>query len=255
MRRLHYLELVSYKAWADLASEASRAYVGFLWWILEPAFYMGAFYVAFGVGLRGGGVEKALFLLAGLVPWKWFASSVQNGSLAIQNNSGLIQQVYLPKYILPWIVVITNTAKFLIILGLLLLLAVLLGHGADASWLALPVLMLVELLLIAALASLTAAVVPLLPDLRLIIDNGITVLMFLSGIFYEVGTLPPRMQAVLRLNPMVPVIQGFRRVVVDHQWPEWSSLSWVALASLVIYAAAFAVLQRYDRHYPKVMVG
>ncbi len=255
MRRWHYLELVTYKAWMDLASEASRAYVGFLWWILEPAFYMGAFYVAFGVGLRGGGVEKALFLLAGLVPWKWFASSVQNGSLTIQNNSGLIQQVYLPKYILPWIVVITNTVKFFIILALLLVLAMLMGHGADVTWLALPVLTLVELLLIAALASLTAAVVPLLPDLRLIIDNGITVLMFLSGIFYEVGNLPPHLQAALRLNPMVPVIEGFRRAVVDHQWPEWAPLGWVALASLAVYAVAFALLQRYDRHYPKVMVG
>lgn len=255
MRRWHYLELVIYKAWADLASEASRAYVGFLWWILEPAFYMGAFYVAFGVGLRGGGVDKALFLLAGLVPWKWFASSVQNGSLAIQNNSGLIQQVYLPKYILPWIVVITNSVKFLIILALLLLLAMSLGHGADATWLALPVLMLVELMLIAALASLTAAVVPLLPDLRLIIDNGITVLMFLSGIFYEVGSLPPRLQAGLRLNPMVPVIEGFRQVVMDHQWPKWGVLGWVVLASLLVYSMAFWVLKRHDRDYPKLMLG
>lgn len=255
MRRLHYLELVFYKAWCDLASEASRAYVGFLWWILEPLFYMAAFYIAFGIGLKAGGTEKVLFLLSGLVPWKWFSSSVQNGSLAIQNNSGLIQQVYLPKYILPWIVVITNSAKFLIILALLLLLAVFLGHGPNLQWLALPVLVLVEFLLIAALTALTASLVPLLPDLRLIVDNGLMVLMFLSGIFYEVSSVPPKVQAVLRANPIVPVIEGYRSVLVDRTWPDWSGLVAVGIAAGAVYALAYWVLRRFDREYPKHMIG
>ena len=50
-----YLELVWYKGLADLQAEAARAYVGFLWWVLEPLLYMMAFYVAFGPGMRGGG--------------------------------------------------------------------------------------------------------------------------------------------------------------------------------------------------------
>ena len=255
MRKLHYLELVLYKAMADLNAEASRAYVGFLWWILEPAFYMAAFYIAFGTGLRAGGIDKVVFLLSGLVPWKWFMSSVQNGSLTIQNNSGLIQQVYLPKYILPWIVVLTNTVKFFIILGLLLILTVSLGHSVDVTWLALPVLALVELVVIAALASLTAALVPLLPDLRLIVDNGLIVLMFLSGIFYEVDRLPHRLQHIVRANPMVAVIEGFRSVLVDHTWPDWPGLARATLVALVLYALAFWVLRRFDRDYPKHMIG
>ena len=239
---------------ADLHAEAARAYVGFVWWILEPLLYMGAFYVAFGMGLRNGGGASALSLLCGLVPWKWFASSVQNGSDIIQANGGLIMQVYLPKYVLPGMVMVTNGIKVLIILGLLML-AMAAAHGVALSWLALPVLVLVEMLLALALSSLAAAIVPLLPDLDLVISNGLIVMMFLSGIFRDVSTLPRHIAALLALNPMVHVIRGFRAVLLEQQWPDWTALAGVVLFSLVVYGLALALLRRYDRVYPKLLVG
>jgi lipopolysaccharide transport system permease protein len=253
MSRPAYIELVLYKGMADLGAEASRAYIGFIWWVMEPLLFMGAFYLAFGLGIRSGGAHMLLFLLSGLVPCKWFSSSVQSGSTIIQANSGLIQQVYLPKYILPWMVMVTNGFKFLIILGLLMLLAGF-TQGFAMSWLALPVLVAVEMLLTLALASLTAALVPLLPDLRLIIDNGLIVLMFVSGIFTDVSRLPPVIRHVLQFNPIVPVIGGFHDVFVKQVWPDWWSLGWVTVFSLALYAFAYKLLMHYDRIYPKLMI-
>lgn len=255
MRRSGYLELIWYKGLADLHAEAARAYVGFIWWVLEPLLYMVAFYVAFGMGLRGsGGGAVALSLLCGLVPWKWFASSVQNGSGIIQANSGLIMQVYLPKYVLPGMVMVTNGIKFLIILGLLML-GVAVTRGVSPAWLALPVLVLVEMLLALAVSTLVAAIVPLLPDLDLVISNGLIVLMFMSGIFQDVSKLPPKLAAVLDLNPMVHVIRGFRSVLLERRWPDWMALGEVTLLSLAVYALALALMRRYDRIYPKLLVG
>jgi lipopolysaccharide transport system permease protein len=255
MRRSGYLELIWYKGMADLHAEAARAYVGFIWWVLEPLLYMAAFYVAFGMGLRGpGGGTVALSLLCGLVPWKWFASSVQNGSNIIQANAGLIMQVYLPKYVLPGMVMVTNGIKFLIILGLLLV-AVALTHGPAPAWVALPVVVVVEMLLALALSSLAAAIVPLLPDLDLVISNGLIVMMFLSGIFKDVSSLPPHLAALLSLNPMVHVIRAFRAVLLEKQWPDWSALAGVTLFSLVVYGLTLLLLKRYDRVYPKLLVG
>lgn len=255
MLRWRYLDLILYKGVADLNTEASRAYIGFVWWVLEPLLYMGAFYIAFGLGLRGGGPGMLFFLLCGLVPWKWFASAVNNGSNTIQSNIGLIQQIYLPKYILPGIVLVTTGIKFLIILALLLLLAAGVGHGPVLPWLALPLLILAEAAFALAVASLAGAIVPLLPDLGLIIDNGLIVMMFLSGIFFNVKTLSPTARTLIEINPMVAIIGGFRDVLIDHRWPDWGGLGYVFVVSAVIYAVAFGIMRHFDRVYPKVMIG
>ena len=255
MFKLRYFDLVLYKGVADLNSEASRAYIGFVWWIMEPLLYMAAFYVAFGLGVRGGGVSMLLFLLCGLVPWKWFQSAVSNGSHTIQSNNGLIQQIYLPKYILPGIVLVSTGVKFLIIFALLLVLAVGMGHFPATPWLALPLLVLAELVFALSMASLAGAIVPLLPDLGLIIDNGLIVMMFLSGIFFNVKTLTPTARVLIEINPMVTIISGFRDVLIGHQWPNWGGLGYVFAVSIVIYSLAYWILQRFDRVYPKVMIG
>ena len=46
---MNYLELITVKAWADLKTKVSRAYIGFLWWFMEPILYMGSFYLLFGL--------------------------------------------------------------------------------------------------------------------------------------------------------------------------------------------------------------
>jgi len=256
MQRLHeYAELIFWKAMAELHAEAARAYIGILWWVVEPTLYMLAFYLAFGLGIRGGGEQVVFFLLCGLVPWKWFLSGVQNGSGSIQANSGLIQQVYLPKLVLPLIIIFTNSIKFLIVLALLMVILVLFGHGPDLTWLALPAVVAVELLLIVAAGSLAAAILPIFPDMKLVVDNGLMVLMFVSGVFFDISKLPPKAQAVLHYNPLIPVLESFRAVLLRHEWPDWVALSWVAMAGLALYAIALWILVAYDRRYIKLMIA
>lgn len=255
MEKIRYLELVWHKAIAELRVEAARAYIGFLWWILEPVLYMTAFYIAFGSGIRGGGTKAMLFLLIGLVPWKWFASSVQNSSGSLQANSGLIQQVYFPKFILPFIVVLANSIKFLIVLCLLMALCTFMGKGPVVYWLALPVIVLVQFILISAVGSLCAAVVPIVPDLKLVVDNGLIVLMFVSGLFFDVNTLSPAKARLLSFNPLVPLMQSYRDVLENGLWPQWSSLAYLVCISLIAYACALIIMTKYDRHYAKLMIG
>jgi lipopolysaccharide transport system permease protein len=254
MQRLHeYLELIFWKAMAELQAEAARAYIGILWWVAEPALYMLAFYTAFGLGLRGGGEQAVFFLLCGLVPWKWFTSGVQNGSGSIQANSGLIQQVYLPKLILPLVSIFTNTIKFIIVLTILMLILTAFGHGPDVTWFGLPVVIAVELLLIVAAGSLAASILPIFPDIKLVVDNGLMVLMFVSGVFFDMSRLPP--QAVLRYNPLIPILEGFRAPLLRHEWPDWQALSWVTVAAIAMYAVAIRILVAYDRRYIKLMIA
>jgi lipopolysaccharide transport system permease protein len=243
-----------YRALAELRAEAARAYLGFLWWIVEPILYMAAFYIVFGLVFQRGGEDFVPFLLCGLVVWKWFGSTVTSSSNAIPSNAGLIQQVYLPKYLLPAIVVVINTVKFLVVLGLLLTFLVLYGYMPGATWLALPVLVGIQLLLVIGVSGLVSAVIPFLPDLRLMLENIMMLLFFLSGIFFDIDASPQALKPLLWANPLAVLIDSYRSILLDGVWPDMQALGIVLFVSLISIGLAGYVLSRFDGTYPKVLI-
>lgn len=250
----HYTDLVLYKIYADLKAEAATTYLNFLWWILEPVLYMAVFYVVFGLMFqRGGGPEYIPFLLVGLTVWKWFDSAIRKASISIQSNSRLISQIYLPKVLFPVISIGETTFKFFIVLVILLVFLVFFTDGFGATYLSLPALLLTQLLLIMACSMLLAALVPFLPDLSLVISNGMVLMMFLSGVFFSGNRIPEQYRETFFLNPMARLIEEYRSVLLTGSWPDWSSLAIISGVSLVVIAIAVAIMTRYNRVYPKVL--
>jgi lipopolysaccharide transport system permease protein len=248
-----YLDLIRYKVYAELSAEAARTFLGILWWLIEPVLYMSVFYLIFGVMFQRGGEGFVYFLLVGLVVWKWFDSSIRNGMVSLQTNAAVIQQVYQPKFIFPMIVVLINTFKFLFVMLLLLLFLLVSGKSASIAWLALLPLIGIHFLLIAGITSLFATVIPFVPDLKWVVDNGLTMMFFLSGVFFDISTLPEPFQGWLRLNPMAVLIENYRSVLLLEQMPDWGQLFWVLLFSCMLVATALRVFTRYDRIYPKLV--
>ena len=249
----HYLSLILQKAAADLISEARRGYLGVLWWVIEPVIYMSVFYLIFVVVFDRGGEDHVAFLLTGLVVWKWFAASIPQCSNCISVNVGLIRQVYIPKYVFPAMVVTNSTMKFLIVFVLLLLFLIFTGKSPSVEWFALPVLMGLQLLVTLAIGSVLAAFVPFVPDLRLLIDNGMTLLFFMSGIFFDISSASPELKTYLYLNPMAGIIDNYRAVLLDGVWPDWPMLGTVFSVSLPGLALGGYLLRRFDRTYIKVI--
>ena len=247
----HYFDLALYKAYADLRAETARSYLGFFWWIIEPLLYLLVFYFAFGVLLKIGRENYVEFLLCGLVMWRWFDNTIRRGENAVLGSVGLMQQVYLPKYIFPLVGVLSNTVRFSVVLVLLLVYLALLGPGVTMSWTALPVTLFVQLLWICAATLLVAAVVPFMPDMRIIIDNGLTLLFFLSGIFFDISQMPQPWVDVLKINPMLVLIESHRLVLVEGRWPDWNELGLTAASAIVVMTIALGLLRRYDLEYAK----
>ena len=248
------LDLILYKAYAELRRDVVTTYLGIFWWVLEPLMYMTAFYLVFAVGIRSGGEGFVGFLLCGLACWKWFASSLSQASSSILLHRGLIQQVYIPKIVLPMISVSVNSVKFLVILCLLLIFLTVTGKGATIYWFYLLPVVAVEFMFIVGSSLLIAAIVPFLMDLRVLVANGLVMMMFLSGIFFSVQDFPADVQFYFYLNPMVSIIEAFRAVLLEARAPNWLYLFYVALFSLVIGLVGYGIFRRFDRYYPKVVL-
>ena len=248
----HYLQLILYKTRADLKVEAARGYMGMLWWVLEPVLYMGAFYIIFAVALQRGGENFVPWLLIGLVVWKWFDTTVRMSLTSITAGKGLMSQVYLPKVFFPAVVVLKNTTKFLVTLSLLLIFLLVYGLPLTWYWLMIPVLLVIQWLLVCGVTFSISALTPLFPDLKLLMNNVLMLMFFLSGIFFDTSKLEGALGVLLDLNPMVHIIHAWRNVLLDGQMPDLLALTLVAGFSLLMCALGLYLLRRYDRRYPRL---
>jgi len=249
----HFFELVMTKAKADLMAEARRGYMGMLWWVLEPVLYMSVFYVVFGLLFKRGGEGFVPFLLCGLVLWKWFDACVRQGAGSIRGNRLLIGQVYLSKSLFPAVVVVVNSVKFFIIFIIFLVFLLIYGVTPSAAWGWLPLLLLTQLLLIMAVSFLFAAVVPFLPDVKMLVDNAMTLLFFLSGVFFDIARAPAEYRYYLDINPVAVLLHSYRQVLLEGVSPDWLAVVTVALFSGLVFIAVLMLIKRWDRLYPKAL--
>jgi lipopolysaccharide transport system permease protein len=252
--RLHYIELILFSTYAELRAERSRSYLGLIWWVLEPAMNMAVFYLVFGVLLRVQGQDYVPFLLVGLTLWQWFKSCVMHAGYGIWTQLALIRQVRVSPHIFPIVQILADTAKFIFILVLLMVILWCSGYPPTIAYLGLIPVLLIELVFAAGAGYVLAALMPLAPDLRFIIEQVLTVLMWLSGVVVAFDNLPPAMHYWLALNPVAQLIMAGREILMHGHWPDWAALARVGAISVVLLAIGSFLITRLTPRYVKLPV-
>ena len=224
-----------------------------LWWVAEPIAYMAALYFVFAIGFRMGGEDFVPFLLVGTTTWRWFNGGVQNCSDCITGNVGLMNQVYFPKWILVAISVTSSTMKFSFVVAFLFLFLIVSGYEVTVTWFGVLAVVMVQCLLIIGVGGLLACIVPFAPDIKILIDNSMLILFFMSGIFFDITERPEHVQDILFLNPMAGIIQSYRECLMYGNWPNWEYLAVVAIASVLAIALTVRIMASHDRAYAKVV--
>jgi lipopolysaccharide transport system permease protein len=250
---IDHKDLILYKSWADLRSEARRYYISYAWWILEPIMEMFIFYLVFGVLLVRGGENFIQFLLVGLVTWKWFGTTVQHCGISIISARGIISQSSLPKIIFPTVHIVTDSFKALIVLLLVIIFLVFTGFPINKTYVVIPFIAFIQVLLIMAVGYSLGAIVPYFPDLTIIIGLFLRIMFYLSGIFYDPSTISEDKRALLFLNPMAKIIDTYRGVLMHQAWPDPYPLIKIGLVSVFIIIGASTFIKRNDTIYPKIV--
>jgi lipopolysaccharide transport system permease protein len=250
--RSKILNISTYRALSELRSEGTRTYAGYLWWIFSPLMTLMVYFVAFKYILNRGTENFVVFLFTGIVLYRFFASTVTRGSESIQSGKSLMQLVYLHKSIFPLTVVIVNLFKFMITFILLMVTCWCFGLMPSWAYLSLPLLIALLALLITGVTMFCAAIMPFIPDFKMILETIIRLLLFLSGVFFDLSTLPANLQQWLRWNPLAAIIEQFRAVLMHGRWPNPTQLIIPLLMSLSMIAIGWLLIQRLDRRYAKM---
>lgn len=213
---------------------------------------MATFYLVFGILMNQGKGDFVAYLLTGLIPWLWFNKSVGNSTDSILDGRRIMMQTRVPVALFPSTVIIQDSVKQLAVFLLLLIVLLSLGHMPSIHWIALIPLAIVQLTFITCIGFMVAAIVPFFPDTRFLVNTGLIMLMFVSGIFYSYDLILPEHRSLFFLNPMANIIKNYRDILLNNQWPDWQALSIIFLACTVFLAIAIAIFRKYRTTYVRI---
>ncbi len=234
--QVEYRELLWKMTRRDLLLRYKQTVMGFGWAILMPVLGMVVFSVIFTrVAPLDTGLPYPIYVYAGLLPWNLFAASLKFSATSLTSNAGLVTKVYFPREIFPFAAVLVSFADFAIASTVLVGLMVHYGIGVSATALFLPGVVLVQVAFTAGVALLLAMGTLFYRDVTYIVEVLLTVWMLATSVVYPVERVGGTLGAVLALNPMTPIIDAYRAVLLRGELP-------AALPFLSAAAVAFATL-------------
>ncbi|MEN0584163.1 MULTISPECIES: ABC transporter permease [unclassified Kosakonia] len=250
---LRTLELVWVKARLNLRSEASINYLSYAWWIIEPVLQMAIYYLVFAYLLKQGGHDYVPFLLTGLIPWIWFGRSVSHAQGSIIQGKYLMNQVHIPKIFFPLTFILQDAIKQIIVFILLLIFLVLYGYEFSFGLLWVIPVILVQFLLILAFALTVSVIVPFVRDFSFVIETGLQIMMFCSGIFFNYKSIPAMETKIFFINPMAIILSSYREILMYNNVPNIKLLSCVVVLSLMMISVALYAFKKLEFIFPRVV--
>ncbi|WP_235898710.1 ABC transporter permease [Parahaliea maris] len=233
-----------------LRADASRFYLGYLWWLLEPLLWVGVFYLVFSVILKSRQDDFLIFLMCGKLTFIWFSKAVSQASNSIVASRGLIAKLDIPKSLFPMSVVQESLYKQAAAFILLFVVLVVFGFAPSGTWWWLVPIILVNYLMIVACALVGASLVCIVRDFSMLIPLGMTFLLFTSGIFWNVHDLgdPAKTELVLALNPIAFILDCYRQALMWNTVPDLSHLALVALGAVLLIGGMLALMRRSSQY-------
>lgn len=218
--------LIQYLVSADVKKKGTDTVLGNLWWLLDPLIAMAIYSFVMTQIFQRQQEDFPLYLLAAVIPFKWFTQSISDSVGSVVRNEKLIKQIQFPKIVLP----IAGSASEVISFGfgmvLLMGLSLITASGAHLSLMLLwiPIIAIVQYVLILGLSFMVAAFTVFYRDVGIIIGHLMRLLFFVSPILwsFDAGTgrgaqlekaVGHTMYNILQLNPVAILLTSYRHVV------------------------------------------
>lgn len=177
----------------------------------------------------------SLYLCAGLLTWNYFVEVLLRSQAVFLEQANMLKKVSFPRITLPSYVFLSATVNFSIIWGLFLAFLLVSGRWPGWALVALLPLLLIQQVLAVGLGLLLGVINVFFRDVAHAVGVGLQFWFWLTPIVYPVSAVPEIVRKLMvAWNPMYPLITGYQRVIVEHQWPVWGDLGLVTAVATVV---------------------
>ena len=250
-----YRELLYFLAWRDIKVRYKQTVLGAAWAIIQPFFTMVVFSIFFGrlAGIPSDGVPYPIFSYAALVPWTFFANSLNQSSSSLVSSANLIQKVYFPRLAVPIAAVLSGVVDF--VLAFLVLLGMMLYYDLlptlNALWL--PAFFVLALVTSLGVGLWFSAMNVRFRDIRYAVPFLIQFWMFATPIAYPSSLLSEPWRTLYGLNPMVGVVEGFRWGLLGTSTAPGPIIALSSLMAVAILVGGAFYFRRVEKTFADIV--
>jgi homopolymeric O-antigen transport system permease protein len=248
-------DLILSFALRDIKARYKQSALGVAWALLQPLSMMVVFTLVFSLFAKvpSDGIPYPVFAYSALIFWMFFSNAIGGGTGAMVSNAPLIRKIYFPRETLLIAVVLAG----LLDLGVasLLFVGLLFYYKISLSLAALWVipLLLLQTVLTFGVISLTSAIHVHFRDIGHGLPLVVQLWMFATPVAYPISVIPSWLRPFYLLNPMAPIIDGYRRALILGASPDLPSLSMSLAITVIVTGVALSVFKRAERTFADVI--
>lgn len=250
-----YRELLSSLIARDIKIRGKQSFLGYLWIILNPLFSIVIFTVIIAVFLDTKFMETPypVFLACTLLPWNFFSNTLEASMWSVVSHTSLITQIAFPKELLPIAAVIRSLFDFGLSLVMFIVLMLIYQEPMHLTAIFFPGLLLIQITLTLGLAFYLSALNVYYRDVSYFVGILLRGWMFLSPVIYPVDRVPAKYAFWYMLNPMTPLINGYRQLLLTGQVPDMGYILYVSVIAIGILGSGYYVFKKLEPTFADVV--
>ena len=247
LKRFRHLLLLMVKR--DFVTRYRRSVLGVFWSLLNPVLTMLVLTMVFSLLFRFEIPNFPIYLLSGQIIFNFFSESTNRAMVSVINGAGIIRKVYIPKYIFPASCILSSLVNFAFSFAAFLFIFVVTRAPFHWTMLLIPIPILYLFVFSLGVGLLLSSMAVFFRDMTYIYGVGITLLMFLTPIFYPASILPDRVYHLIHLNPLFHFVNYFRELALNGNFPGlWANIICAGFALAALSLGLYATMSKQDKY-------
>ncbi len=252
------IDKILYLSRIDLVKTYKGTHLGWFWSIFNPAFKIFVYYFTLIVGLKSSkiifGYPYFLWLISGLIPWFFIKDILNIGSECIRQYNYLVTKINFPVSIIP---TFCTLSKFYLHIFLMIIVFAIfiLNQSLTIYILQLPLYIFFMLIFFYFLCLLLSTLSAISKDFYNLVKTVVFAIFWLSGIIWDVSTMPELVQYLLYFNPVTFIVNGYRNCFIKHIWFFEEPISLLIFLAMTIIVAilSIALYNRLKKDIPDLL--
>jgi len=234
--------------------------LGILWSLIIPitmlivyTFVFSSIFNAKWPGTTESKSDFALLLFAGLIVFNLMAECINRSPNIIFENVNYVKKVVFPLGILPIVVMLTALFHAFISLFVWIVFYVFIHGFVNWTIILIPIYLVPLILFILGCSYLISSITVYFRDIGQAVGIVVTLLMFLSPIFYPAESVPEQFQLLLLANPIAPAIEDMRQILYWGQVPAVSGYIMYLASCFMVFIFGFMIFNRLKKGFADVL--